>query len=147
METNDEARQIARFQLLAQIASGLVILVGLLVLFGRAAGYRGLKTVLPGLKSHEPRGHGRGVLAASVALWLLVRPGSVARRRLAQALAVCVVLVSVLRLAGYATGWDNGPDRWLFGTSSNNMSLLTGCAQYGSLFPVMWGNGAGPDST
>ena len=37
-----------------------------------------------------------------------------ARRRLAQTLAACVVLLAVLRLAGYAIGWDNGPDRWLF---------------------------------
>ena len=114
METDDEARLIARFQLLARIASGLVVLVSLLVLVGWALDIETLKTVLPGLKAMNPGGTAVGFLLASAALWLLVRPGFVARRRLAQALAACVVLMAVLRLAGYATGWDNGPDRWLF---------------------------------
>ena len=114
METDDEARLIARFQLLAQIASGLVVLVSLLVLVGWALDNEALKTVLPGLKAMNPGGTAVGFLLASAALWLLVSPGFVARRRLAQALAACVVLMAVLRLAGYATGWDNGPDRWLF---------------------------------
>ncbi len=114
METDDEARLIARFQLLARIASGLVVLVSLLVLVGWALDIEALKTVLPGLKAMNPGGTAVGFLLASAALWLLVRPGFAARRRLAQTLAACVVLVAVLRLAGYATGWDNGPDRWLF---------------------------------
>ena len=32
----------------------------------------------------------------------------------ARALAACVVAIAVIRLAGYAIGWDNGPDSWLF---------------------------------
>jgi two-component system, sensor histidine kinase and response regulator len=91
-----------------------VVLVSLLVLVGWALDIEALKTVLPGLKAMNPGGTAVGFLLASAALWLLVRPGSVARRRVAQALAAGVVLVAVLRLAGYATGWDNGPDRWLF---------------------------------
>ena len=114
METDDEARLIARFQLLARIASGLVVLVSLMVLVGWALDIEALKTVLPGLKAMNPGGTAVGFLLACAALWLMVRPGFVARRRLAQALAACVVLMAVLRLAGYATGWDNGPDRWLF---------------------------------
>jgi signal transduction histidine kinase/DNA-binding response OmpR family regulator/HPt (histidine-containing phosphotransfer) domain-containing protein len=114
VKTYEDAQLVSRFQLLARVTSGLIFIISCLVLLGWALDIEALKTVLPGLKAMNPGGTAVGFLLASTALWLLVRPGLMARRRLSQALAVCVVLIAVLRLAGYATGWDNGPDRWLF---------------------------------
>jgi signal transduction histidine kinase/DNA-binding response OmpR family regulator/HPt (histidine-containing phosphotransfer) domain-containing protein len=114
VKTYDDALLVARFQRLARLASGLVILVSCLVLAGWTLNSEALKSVVPGMVAMNPGGTAVGFLLAGAALWLLVIPGASTRKRVAQALACVVVILAVLRLAGYATGWDNGPDRWLF---------------------------------
>jgi signal transduction histidine kinase/CheY-like chemotaxis protein len=105
---------VARFHRLAWIASLSVILVGLLVLVGWALNLEALKTVIPGRVAMNPGGTAVCFLLAGTSLWLLLEPDSRRRRRIGQALATAVVLLAVIRLAGYAIGWDHGPDRWLF---------------------------------
>ena len=114
MDTHAGARLIERFQLVARAASAAVIVVACLVLVGWALDVQTLKTVLPGKVAMNPGGTAVGFLLAGSALWLLLAPDSARQRRIAQALAAGVVLIAIVRLAGYALGWDNGPDRWLF---------------------------------
>jgi signal transduction histidine kinase/DNA-binding response OmpR family regulator/HPt (histidine-containing phosphotransfer) domain-containing protein len=109
-----DARLVWRFQLVARTASVAVIFLSCLVLAGWALNVETLKTVLPRMVAMNPGGTAIGFLLAGSALWLLLKPGPDWRRRLGRALAMCVVILAIFRLAGYATGWDNGPDRWLF---------------------------------
>ena len=102
-----------RFHLVARAASITVIVLSALVLVGWALGIEPLKTVFPGMVAMNPGGTGVGFLLAACSLLLLVEPGG-RQRRIAQALAALVLLIAAVRVVGYATGWDNGPDRWLF---------------------------------
>jgi PAS domain S-box-containing protein len=114
VDTRDDARVTARFQWLSRTASVAVILVSCIVLIGWALDVETFKTVLPGMVAMNPGGTALGFLFGGTALWLLLESRAVWRRRVAQGLATYIALVAIVRLAGYAIGWDNGPDRWLF---------------------------------
>jgi PAS domain S-box-containing protein len=106
-------RLFARFHLLARVASLAVILLSALVLVGWALDVEALKSAFPGMAAMNPVSAVCFLLAAA-ALWLLVDGKVNWQRRLGWALAASVVMLAIVRLAGYAIGWDNGPDRWLF---------------------------------
>jgi signal transduction histidine kinase/CheY-like chemotaxis protein len=100
--------------LLARVASLSVILLSALVLIGWALDIEALKTVIPERVAMNPGGTAVGFLLSGSSLWLLLNRGSRRLRHIGQALATAVVLLAIVRLASYAIGWDNGPDRWLF---------------------------------
>jgi signal transduction histidine kinase/CheY-like chemotaxis protein len=114
VNTPVHVRLVARFHLLARVASLVVIVVSSLVFAGWALRVEALKTVFPGMVAMNPGGTAVGFLLSGTSLWLLLKPDVIRRRRIGQALATVVVLLAVIRLAGYAIGWDHGPDRWLF---------------------------------
>jgi hypothetical protein len=107
-------RLFARFHLLARVASLAVILLSCLVLAGWTLEIEALKTVLPRMVAMNPGGTAIGFLLAGTSLWLLLEHDSRRMHRIGKALAMAVVVLALLRLAGYTIGWDNGPDRWLF---------------------------------
>ena len=138
MTNHADARLVSRFLLLAKTTSVVVALLSVLVLIGWALEVETLKSVIPGMVAMNPGGTAVGFLLGATALWLLLKPSVAWRRGVGRAFAGCVVAIAVIRLAGYATGWDNGPDRWLF-----RQRARTICAaqphgpQYGGLLPVV----------
>jgi signal transduction histidine kinase/CheY-like chemotaxis protein/HPt (histidine-containing phosphotransfer) domain-containing protein len=96
------------------LASVAVILLSALVLIGWTFEIVALKSVMSERVAMNPGGTAVGFLLAGSSLWLLLGRDSRAQRRIGQTLATLVVLLAVVRLAGYTIGWDNGPDRWLF---------------------------------
>jgi hypothetical protein len=117
VKTHDDASLVARFQFMARVASVLVVLVSCLVLVGWILDIETLKSVVPGLVAMNPGGTAVGFLLGGIALWLLIEPHSTLQQQIAQLMAAGVVLIAVLRFAGYVTSWDGGPDRWLFAES------------------------------
>ena len=67
-----DVRLVARFHLLAKVASVAVILVSCLVLVGWALDVETLKTVFPGMVAMNPGGTAVGFLLAGASLWLLL---------------------------------------------------------------------------
>jgi signal transduction histidine kinase/DNA-binding response OmpR family regulator/HPt (histidine-containing phosphotransfer) domain-containing protein len=107
-------RLLTRFLLLAKMASVAVALVSMLVLVGWALDVETLKSVFPGMTAMNPGGTAVSFLLGATALWLLLRWNSARSSRAARWLAAGVVAIAVIRLVGYAFGWDHGPDSWLF---------------------------------
>jgi len=96
------------------MAGLVVILLSSLVLIGWALEIETLKSVFPDMVAMNPGGTAVGFLLGGASL-LLSRESATRRNRLiGQALAAGVVLLAVIRIAGYQFGWDEGPDRWLF---------------------------------
>ena len=109
-----DARLASRFLFLAKATSVVVALLSVLVLIGWALEVETLKSVIPGMVAMNPGGTAVSFFLGATALWLLLKPSSAWSRGWARALAACVVAIGAIRLAGYAIGWDNGPDSWLF---------------------------------
>lgn len=95
-------------------ASGLVSLLGGLVLIGWALDISALKSVFPGSVTMKAN-TALAFLLAGLALWIFHR-GQVeaSKRRLAQGCAVIVTSIGLLTLSEYIFGWDLGIDQLLF---------------------------------
>jgi hypothetical protein len=125
MKTPSEPRLVAGFRRFAQVAAAGAVLISTLVLVGWALGVETLQAGLAGRTAMNPGGTAVAVLLAGVSLWLQADP---ARRRRGPALAFAsgVVLIAGLRLVGYLTGWDGGPDPLLFRDQLDREALRTG---------------------
>jgi PAS domain S-box-containing protein len=101
-------------QRVARISSGIVILVGCLVLVGWKLDIAVLKSVLPGLVTMKAN-TALGFILTGVSLRL--RSSSRSRAfatRLASGCAIAVSTIGLLTLCQYLFGWDLGIDRFLF---------------------------------
>lgn len=99
-------------------ASLIIVLVSLLVLVGWAFNIEFLKRVIPGAIAMNPMTAVAFILS-SISLWLYrVDVSDVSRlarfRRTAFLCATAVALIGLVRLAGYAIGWEVGLDQFLF---------------------------------
>ena len=103
-----------RFERSSRFAGLIVIAIGSLVLVGWLFGIETVKTVVPGEVAMNPGGTAFGFLLGGGALWLLQPSRSARKRGLGKVLALLIVILSLVRIAAYASGWDVGPDRWLF---------------------------------
>ncbi|MEN3941916.1 ATP-binding protein [Prosthecobacter sp. SYSU 5D2] len=97
-------------------ASFVAVASALLVLTGWTFDIEVLKRILPGMVSMNPA-TAIAFMLAGLSLWLLVREQSLKSQRVAQGLALLVLLLGALRLFGYILGTDQGPDQWLFAAS------------------------------
>lgn len=112
-----DPRLIARFRRVPDLASWLVIALGVAVLIGWTLENEPLKSVSSDWVAMNPGGTAVAFIAAGASLWLLrTEPVSPARRRAGNASAALVILWATLRLLGYLLESDFGPDRWLFAT-------------------------------
>ncbi|HUF88545.1 MAG TPA: ATP-binding protein [Gemmatimonadota bacterium] len=110
---NPTGRRARRLQTAAVFLAAGVIALGALVHLGWALDHRPLKSIAPGLVAMNPLTAAAFMLAGA-SLWLdLARPPTAAFRTLSSACAALVVVLAILRLAGYA-GLDLGLDRVLF---------------------------------
>ncbi len=103
---------------LSAVASFVVALVGLLVIVGWAFNIEFLKQVIPNAAAMNPMTAVAFILS-SASLWLCRADVSDATRlaRLRSTAFLCaaaVALIGLVRLVGYAIGWDVGLDRLLF---------------------------------
>jgi signal transduction histidine kinase/DNA-binding response OmpR family regulator/HPt (histidine-containing phosphotransfer) domain-containing protein len=105
---------VDRFRFASKCAAAAVVAVALLVLFGWAVDAETLKTVFPGMVAMNPGGTALGFLLAGVALWLMQESSAGHRATAGMTMAAGVTVLAGLRLVGYAYGWDEGPDRWMF---------------------------------
>jgi hypothetical protein len=112
-----DPRLIARFKRVSDLASLLVVALGVSVLLGWTLGSQRLKSVSSDWVAMNPGGTAVAFIAAGASLWLLRNePVSPARRRAGNVCAALVMLWATLRLIGYLLESDFGPDRWLFST-------------------------------
>ncbi len=114
-----DPRLIAKFRWASRAASVLVAAVSVIVLLGWALDVEALKAVLPGKVAMNPGGTAIGFLLCGAALWLSQSSPSLDEasslpRSIPIGLAFLVVLLAVIRIAGYQWGFEGGPDRWLF---------------------------------
>jgi PAS domain S-box-containing protein len=108
------ARQPGRVRLVVNVAATAAGVIGVLVLFGWAAGIDALKTVFPGLASMKPNS-AVAFLAAAIALGPASRDGrSRTTSFFACGAALVVALLGTLTLAEYVLGVDPGIDELLF---------------------------------
>jgi PAS domain S-box-containing protein len=110
------SNQQLRFEPLAGLAAGTVIVIGVLVLAGWAAGIEPLKRVVPGFVSMNPVTALAFVMAGASLWWQRHsgQPPRPATLRWARALAAGVAAIGLVCLSGYAFGLDLGVDRLLF---------------------------------
>jgi PAS domain S-box-containing protein len=99
---------------LSQAASGIALLVGLLVLAGWLFDIPVFQAVVPGLATMKPN-TALAFILAGLSLQLLQRDRTdQGTQRLAQGSALTVALVGVLTLMEYLWGWNLGVDQLLF---------------------------------
>jgi hypothetical protein len=132
------SRPVTRLSALSQAASGIVLIVGLMVLTGWLFDVSALKAVVPGLATMKPN-TAMAFFLAGMSLWLLQEEGS---GRwvwgLAYGCALAVALVGFLTLMEYLWRWDPGIDRLLFprapqsseAAAPGRMSLTTALSFY-----------------
>jgi len=124
-----------RAESLATLASGLVILLGALVLVGWAFDLTALTSVVPGWRTMSPL-TALTLLMSGMALWGIAAsppahgsapkgPEVRARRRLWQRLAGAVALIAALRLCDYLMGWNLGIDRLGFRESPATVGMTS----------------------
>ncbi|WP_161604517.1 hybrid sensor histidine kinase/response regulator [Roseiconus nitratireducens] len=114
MDVLHDPNLVQRFRFASKSASVAVVAVALLVLLGWAVNAETLKTVFPGMVAMNPGGTALGFLLAGVALWLMQEASGKRHMATGLGLAAGVTALAAVRLVGYAYGWDEGPDRWLF---------------------------------
>lgn len=152
MSTHGIAPVLTRLSSLSQAASGIVLIVGLLVLTGWVIDVPTLKAVFPGLATMKPN-TALAFFLAGMSLWLFQgeQAGQWARR-LAQGCALAVAIVGFLTLMEYLWGLRLGIDRLLFpdtpqgveASAPGRMSLTTALSFYMvgvALLLVKGGNG------
>ncbi|MCM2369090.1 response regulator [Aporhodopirellula aestuarii] len=123
MDDLPQPHLISRFHLVSRVLSIAVIAVSGLVLAGWLLDVETLKTVVPGLVAMNPGGTALGFLLGGAALWVLREPITPSRQRLGIGLAGLVVLLALVRLAGYLWQFDHGPDRWLFSAKLESYAI------------------------
>ncbi len=138
MNTHGIAPVLTRLSSLSQAVSGIVLIVGLLVLAGWLFDVSALKAVVPGFATMKPN-TALAFFLAGMSLWLFQgeQAGQWARR-LAQWCAFAVAIEGFLTLMEYLWQWDFGFDRVLFprapqgaeGAAPGRMSLTTALSFY-----------------
>lgn len=113
MTIQTDAQFIARLKSLAQIAAGVVTLVGGVVLVGWVFDVASLKSLVPGLATMKAN-TALSFVIAGTALWLLTGKPALARRRLSVICAVSVGVLACLILSQDLGGWNLGIDQLLF---------------------------------
>src|SRR5262249_19538345 len=116
MQSRSLPRALARLRFFCQAAALAVALVGGLVLLGWALDLAALKggTGPAGMVARTPASALAFVLAGVALLCLASPSAGPAAGGLGLACAAAVLLVGLLRVAGYLTGLDPGVDRLLF---------------------------------
>ena len=111
----DHPRNLIGFRFLARGAGAAVFVIGGLVLAGWTFDLAILKSLIPGLTAMNPGGTALAFLLAGVSLWVQASSGGSSRRRaFGIGCAAGVLLIGLVRVAGYLAGVDGGPDQWLF---------------------------------
>ncbi len=108
MSATFHPRILNGFRNYARAAGVGVVLIAALALTGWAFDIVPLRSLVPGFTAMNPGGTAIAFLLAGIGL--LVADN----RRIRTACAGGVLGIAVLRLVGYAFGWDGGPDQWLF---------------------------------
>src|SRR5215510_6161812 len=125
-------RLVATLETLSRRSSVLVLLIGFVVLVGWTLHIEILKAGLPGRVATNPV-TALGVMLAAGALWAQHRTrrrssGSTLTRRTVRAVALVIVAVGAITLAGYVLGQNLGLDALLFRTrlGDNRIAPNTG---------------------
>ncbi len=118
MILQSDSRLDSLFKSISIAASMIVLAVGVAVLIGWAFDIEFLKRVIPGAIAMNPM-TAVAFLLSSAGLWLyraeILDASRLSKiRRAAFWCAVMVALIGLVRLFGYAVGWDVGLDRLLF---------------------------------
>ena len=111
-------RLVAALETLSRRSSLFVLLIGFVVLAGWALHLEILKTGLPGRVAANPM-TALGLMLAAAALWIQHEAwkgssDSILRRRAIRAVALVIVALGVITLAGYVHGQNLGLDAMLF---------------------------------
>jgi two-component system, sensor histidine kinase and response regulator len=115
MTSSRDPRLIRTIGRVARSAAIVSLAIAVLVLTGWALNIEVLRSVIPGMTAMNPGGTAVALMLAGASLWWLEREDtSAGRRRLGRACALIVFAIAVVRMIGYWSGWDGGPDRWLF---------------------------------
>jgi signal transduction histidine kinase len=101
----------------------MVIIIAALVLLGWQLDNRTLKTVLPGLVAMNPATAVAFILAGLATILALPEAPARAQRTVAHGCAGLVVVIGILRLWGYALGWDTGIDQVLYRSELTRLEL------------------------
>jgi serine phosphatase RsbU (regulator of sigma subunit) len=112
----DQPGLVAALKVASRAFCGVAIAIGILVLAGWLFGNDRLKSVVPGLVAMNPM-TAIAFILAGVALWIERDPsgdGKQSTHHLAQACAVIVLLIGLLKLIELATQIPIGVDRLLF---------------------------------
>ncbi len=123
----DHPRNLIGFRFLARGAGAAVFLIGGVVLAGWAFDLAVLKSLIPGLTAMNPGGTALAFLLAGVSLWAQASSGGSPRRRaVGIGCAAGVLLIGLVRVAGYLAGVDGGPDQWLFRAALGREAVRAG---------------------
>ncbi len=114
------------FLSIARVAGAAVILISVMVLAGWWFDIEILRSVFPGMTAMNPGGTALAFLLAGVSLWCQLSPARSRLRVIGLACADVVVLLALLRFAGYLWDWDGGPDQLLFRAKLDLEGLRTG---------------------
>jgi signal transduction histidine kinase/DNA-binding response OmpR family regulator len=110
----------------SRVASILAIFVGCMVLAGWSFDVGVLERILPGLVAMNPIS-AVGFVLAGVSAWLLQKQRASLRvRRIAQACALIVALLGLLKLLQMLIGWESGIDQLLFAQKLEVEAASTG---------------------
>src|SRR5262245_48676626 len=125
-------RLVATLEMLSRRSSVFVLLIGFVVLVGWTLHIEILKAGVPGRVATNPV-TALGLMLAAGALWVQHRPrgrssGSTRARRATRAVAIVIVAVGAITLAGYVLGQNLGLDATLFRTrlGDNRIAPNTG---------------------
>src|SRR5262245_5802207 len=121
-------RVLTGMRYVAPAAGAAVVLIGGLVLLGWAFDLEHLRGVIPGAVAMNPGGTALAFLLLGAALIIQSLPAARGLRPAAYACAAVVVLIALLRLAGYLFEWDGGPDQLLFRQQLDREAARTGHA-------------------
>src|SRR5262245_47453085 len=109
-----DSRVIGIFRQAATMSSVFSVVMGLLVLLGWAVNNEFLKSLNPQWTAMNPA-TAVGFVLLGLALLILTRePVPRTLRMMANGFIVFVIVIAGLKLVGYATNWNEGPDRLLF---------------------------------
>lgn len=109
----------------SRAASGMIILIGSLVILGWIFDIPVLKSILPQLASMKAN-TAMGFVLAGLALWLMLKePVTLLQQRVSRVCALVVTLLGLLTLGEYLFGWELGIDQWLFKDLGGGMTNLT----------------------
>lgn len=117
-----------RLRVFSRLAAGYVVVVSCLILIGWSLDIAVLKSLVPGVKAMNPASAVTSILAGAALFLLTVGEGWRFRRRMISALSVVVILVGLLRIAGYIFHWTSGVDTVLFCETLGSNLMAPGTA-------------------